>query len=762
MSQIFNEPTKSELRKQIAEHIAEVPKPDHYDALHDQLSESTLKKGHPLLEKKLPEDRFYDRELSWLRFNNRVLDLEKDPHVPLLERAQFGSIFASNLNEYFMVRVAGLKRRMEMGVAKNTVSGMTPRQQLHEISVLNHQEQENHARYTIETLLPELAKQGIELLKWNELTLDEQERLTQFFHEEVFPVLTPLAVDPAHPFPYISGNSLNLAVIVENSASGRSHFARVKVPDNLPRLIPIDSPEGAEEQGEHPSYRYITMENLMMAHLDLLFPGMTIREVHEFRITRNEDIELDEDETDNLLTEMQKELQRRRFGQPVRLELNEDSSPFLVNLLATRVGFSEDEIYRLPAPLDLTFLSELHHNVDRPDLKYKPYNAPTNRQILAVRDPDEGGTDIFAAIRKGDILLHHPYDSFNTSVVALLRQAAADPNVLAIKQTIYRTAADSSIVNALIAAAKAGKQVLALVEIKARFDEQANIGWARKLEHAGVHVVYGIVGLKTHCKLILIVRKENGELRRYCHIGTGNYNPSTARGYTDLGLLTCDHATGRDLTRLFNQLSGYAPRESFNRLLVAPRGIRPGLLERIRREEKAALDGRPAWIKIKVNALVDEKIIDALYRASQAGVKIDLVVRGACSLKPGIKGLSENIRVHSILGRFLEHSRIFAFANSQGPQIGEGPAVGPEVWIGSADIMHRNLDRRVEALIRINDPKQVKELIDYIDLQVSDETSSWHEQPDGSYVRHTVDKNGKRLQDSQEVLMHRHLHPGKN
>ncbi len=764
MSQIFNAPSKAELREQIAEHIAEVPKSGK-GPLQNELAESTLRQGHPLLEKKLPANRIYDRELSWLRFNNRVLDLEKDPRVPLLERAQFGSIFASNLNEYFMVRVAGLKRRLESGLATDTPSGMTPLQQLHAISVLNHQEQQDHARYTISTLLPELAKQHIELLKWNELTIDEQEHLTHFFHEEVFPVLTPLAVDPAHPFPYISGNSLNLAVIVENSASGKSHFARVKVPDNLPRLIRIDDHNDSDQSGnstDQPvSYRYITMENLMMAHLDLLFPGMTIREVHEFRITRNEDIELDEDDTENLLTEMQKELQRRRFGQPVRLEINQDSTPFLVHLLATQVGVTEDEIYRLPAPLDFTFLSELHHNVDRPDLKYKPYKAPTNRSVAAVRDSSTGESDIFAAIRKGDILLHHPYDSFNTSVVALLQQAASDPNVLAIKQTIYRTAADSSIVNALINAAKAGKQVLALVEIKARFDEQANIGWARKLEHAGVHVVYGIVGLKTHCKLILIVRKENGELRRYCHVGTGNYNPSTARGYTDLGLLTCNQIVGRDLTRLFNQLSGYAPRESFHRLLVAPRGIRPGILERIRREEKAALDGKPAWIKIKVNSLVDEKSIDALYRASQAGVKIDLVVRGACSLKPGIPGLSDNIRVHSILGRFLEHSRIFAFANSQGPQLGEGPDHGPEVWIGSADLMHRNLDRRVEALIRITDPNQIKALINYIDLQMSDNVSSWHEQPDGSYRRYTTSKDGKRLDDCQEILMQRHLHPNK-
>ena len=435
------------------------------------------------------------------------------------------------------------------------------------------------------------------------------------------------------------------------------------------------------------------------------------------------------------------------------MELSDVTSPYLSKVLITQLGVDESEVYRLPAPLDLTCLFELH-GIDRPDLKYKSFIPTTNRQIAQVET--SRAQDIFAAIRENDILLHHPYDSFSTSVQAFLEQAANDPKVLAIKQTLYRTSGNSPIIDALIDAAHAGKQVLALVEIKARFDEEANIAWARKLERAGVHVVYGIVGLKTHSKLSMVVRSENDGLRRYCHIGTGNYNPKTARMYTDMGLLTCDPVVGQDLTRLFNQLSGYAPKSSFHRLLVAPRTIRTGLIERIQREEQAARDGKEAWIKIKVNSLVDEKCIDALYRASQAGVKIDIVERGICALKPGVPGLSDTIRVRSILGRFLEHSRIFAFANSQGPQIGEGPMSGPEVWIGSADLMHRNLDRRVEALVRITDPAQIQELLDYIDTQMSDATSSWHMLSDGSYERHSTDEQGNPLQDSQSLLIEQH------
>lgn len=737
MAQIFDAPSKAILRSQIAEHIAEN---DNNDRRVDQEGEAPL-----------PKDRFFDRELSWLKFNQRVLECAENEDMPLLERANFAAIFASNLDEFFMVRVAGLKRRIDSGIAVPSAAGLSPRQQLRAISETAHRLQDEHAHYTIDTILTELEKERIVLLTWDKLTSSEQERLSRYYRQQVFPVLTPLAVDPAHPFPYISGGSINLAVIVENPASGKSHFARVKIPGNLPRLVPVD--DMTDEESKDERYGFIAMEKLIAAHLESLFPGMIIKEARSFRVTRNEDIDVEEDDAENLLNAMEKELLRRRFGPPIRLEITDTTSPFLSQLLADQLGVSQDEVYRLPSPLDLTVLFELG-SVDRPDLKNRPFVPTTNRQIAEVES--SRAQDIFAAIRERDILLHHPYDSFSTSVQAFLAQAAADPKVLAIKQTLYRTSSNSPIIDALIDAAHAGKQVLALVEIKARFDEDANIAWARKLERAGVHVVYGIVGLKTHCKLIEVVRQEADGLRRYCHVGTGNYNPKTARLYTDLGLLTCDPVVGQDLTRLFNQLSGYAPKSSFHRLLVAPRTVRTGLIQRIRREEDAARAGKEAWIKIKVNSIVDEKTIDALYRASQAGVKIDIVERGICALKPGVPGLSENIRVRSILGRFLEHSRIYAFCNADGPQIGEGPASGPEVYIGSADLMHRNLDRRVEALVRVTAPEQVDGLIKYVDLQMADSTMSWHMQPDGTYVLHTKDDEGRPLVDSQEYLIRKH------
>lgn len=737
MAQIFDAPSKAILRSQIAEHIAETDKNDKRE----------LQAG----EEPLPNDRFFDRELSWLKFNKRVLELAQDEDLPIIERASFAAIFANNLDEFFMVRVAGLKRRIDTGIAVTAASGLSPRQQLRAISEQAHRLQDEHAHYMIDHILPDLAKEQIVLLSWDKLTAAEQERLSRYYRQQVFPVLTPLAVDPAHPFPYISGGSINLAVLVENPASGKSHFARVKIPGNLNRLVPVD--DMTDDDAANVRYGFITMENLIIAHLESLFPGMIIKEARSFRVTRNEDIDVEEDDAENLLNAMEKELLRRRFGPPIRLEISDETSPFLSQLLADQLRVSADEVYRLPAPLDATVLFELG-GIDRPDLKYRSFVPTTNRQIAEVES--SRAQDIFAAIRERDILLHHPYDSFSTSVQAFLAQAAADPKVLAIKQTLYRTSSNSPIIDALIDAAHAGKQVLALVEIKARFDEDANIAWARKLERAGVHVVYGIVGLKTHCKLSLVVRQEADGLRRYCHVGTGNYNPKTARIYTDLGLLTCDPVVGQDMTRLFNQLSGYAPKSSFHRLLVAPRTVRSGLIQRIRREEDAARAGKEAWIKIKVNSIVDEKTIDALYRASQAGVKIDIVERGICALKPGVPGLSENIRVRSILGRFLEHSRIYAFANSDGPQIGEGPAAGPEVWIGSADLMHRNLDRRVEALVRITAPEQIDELIKYVDLQMADSTTSWHMAADGTYVRHAKDEEGRPLVDSQEYLIKKH------
>lgn len=728
------------LAEHIAEHVAQ---------------DSVLEPGLDTVLEQLPDDRFLDRELSWLAFNQRVLELAEDSSLPLLERVRFLAIFASNLDEFFMVRVAGLKRRIATGIAVTAASGLSPRQVLEAISEKAHDLMARHARVFAEQVQPALAAEGITLVRFSDLGDSEQDRLRKFFRRQIFPVLTPLAVDPAHPFPYISGLSLNLAVVVVNPATGKEHFARVKVPPLLPRFIAVDAsgrPSAPDEQTAAPEKgptSFVPVEDVIAEHLEQLFPGMEVREHHTFRVTRNEDVEVEEDDAENLLKAMEKELLRRRFGPPVRLELATGISPRIRSLLVRELGMAEDEVYELPAPLDMTGLN-LIADLDRPELQYPRFVPTTHRQLAEVESATP--SDVFARIRERDILLHHPYDSFSTSVQTFLEQAAADPQVLAIKQTLYRTSGDSPIVDALIDAAEAGKQVLALVEIKARFDEQNNISWARKLEQAGVHVVYGIVGLKTHCKLSLVVRQESDGLRRYSHVGTGNYHPKTARLYTDLGLLTCDPDVGQDLTRLFNQLSGYAPKSRFHRLLVAPRSVRAGLVARIDREAANARAGLPAWIKIKVNSMVDEATIDALYRASQAGVPVDIVVRGICALRPGVPGLSETIRVRSILGRFLEHSRVFAFANGR-PEP-EAGFEGPEVYIGSADLMHRNLDRRVEALVRIADPDQVTELVDLVDESVADSTSSWHLLPDGSWERHHVGPDGP-LVDLQTVLVQR-------
>ncbi|WP_454085096.1 RNA degradosome polyphosphate kinase [Georgenia sp. Marseille-Q6866] len=729
-----------------AEEVAE-----QADELVEEAGEEAGEDGGEVdpLDVGLPEGRFADRELSWLAFNQRVLEQAQDTTQPLLERAWFLSIFASNLDEFFMVRVAGLKRRIATGLAVTAASGLSPRQVLEAISVRAHELMEEHARTFAEDIQPALAAEGIEILHWGDLAESEQLRLRKYFRKQIFPVLTPLAVDPAHPFPYISGLSLNLAVVVRNPSSGKEHFARVKVPPLLPRFIAVDAAGRPHRPEETPSSRedgrtsFVPLEEIIGEHLDYLFPGMEIVEHHTFRVTRNEDLEVEEDDAENLLQALEKELMRRRFGPAVRLELAQGISAHVRDLLIRELGVVEHEVYELPSLLDLTGL-DVVHELDRPELKY-PKFVPVTAQALAEVESAQP-TNIFEAIRRRDVLLHHPYDSFSTSVQEFLAQAAADPKVLAIKQTLYRTSGDSPIVDALIDAAEAGKQVLAIVEIKARFDEQANISWARKLEEAGVHVVYGIVGLKTHCKLSLVVRNEKDGLRRYCHIGTGNYNPKTARGYEDLGLLTCDPDVGQDLTRLFNQLSGYAPRSRFRRLLVAPRSVRPGLVERIEREIAGHRAGRQAWIKIKVNSIVDETIIDALYRASQAGVQVDVVVRGICALRAGIPGLSENIRVRSILGRFLEHARVFAFA---------GDEELPDVWIGSADLMHRNLDRRVEVLVRIVDKGQVEFLTDLLDRCVAPTTSSWHLLPDGTWERHQFTEDGTPLEDLQQLLIAR-------
>ena len=681
----------------------------------------------------MPDDRFLDRELSWLAFNQRVLELAEDDSLPVLERANFLAIFASNLDEFFMVRVAGLKRRIATGLAVPTNVGKAPADVLADISAKAHELQARHARVFREQVKPALESSGILIEGWRDLDQADRDRIDEIFSTQIFPVLMPLAVDPAHPFPYISGLSLNLSVRVRNPKTQRVEFARLKVPQNLPRFVKL--PDDGTGR-----LRYIALEDLISNHLGELFPGMEILEHHEFRVTRNEDVEIEEDETESLIQALEKELLRRRFGPPIRLEITDDMDDVTLGLLMQELDITEQEVYRLPAPLDLGGLFELQ-KIDRPDLK-SPRRVPTTSLALQPKDPTDK-PDVFASISRGDILLHHPYESFATSVQTFLEQAAADPNVLAIKQTLYRTSGDSPIVEALIDAAEAGKAVLALVEIKARFDEQANITWARKLEKAGVHVVYGIVGLKTHCKLALVVRQEGNRLKHYSHIGTGNYNPKTSRIYEDLGLLTADDQVGKDLTRLFNELSGYAIEKKFKRLLVAPLHLRKGLLKRIGAETKNALAGKPARIRIKVNSMVDEAVIDALYRASQAGVPVDIWVRGICSLRPGVPGLSETIRVRSILGRYLEHSRIFWFENAGDPQ----------VYIGSADIMHRNLDRRIEALVRLVRPEHIGELGGLFDDAMAETTSSWWLGADGAWVRHDRDADGKPLRDLQTDRM---------
>ena len=682
----------------------------------------------------LVSERYLDRELSWLAFNQRVLELAEDPRVPVLERANFLAIFASNLDEFFMVRVAGLKRRIATGLAVPTNVGRSPIDVLSDISRKAKELQERHARAFRELVDPALAEAGIRIVAWDDLGDREVAHLHAYFSSQIFPVLMPLAVDPAHPFPYISGLSLNLSVRVRNSRTGRQEFARVKVPQMLHRFVRVDPDETIEDA------RYIALEDLIANHLGDLFPGMEIVEHHVFRVTRNEDVEVEEDETENLLQALERELLRRRFGPPIRLEITDDMDDVTLGLLSRELDIPEQGIYRLSGPLDLGGLFDLVR-LDRPELHY-PTHVPTTARQLLPGEPNQKA-DIFAAVSKQDVLLHHPYESFATSVQAFLEQAAADPDVLAIKQTLYRTSGDSPIVEALIDAAEAGKQVLALVEIKARFDEQANITWARKLEKAGVHVVYGLVGLKTHCKLALVIRQEKGGLRHYSHIGTGNYNPKTSRIYEDLGLLTADDQVGKDLTRLFNELSGYAIEKKFKRLLVAPLHLRKGLLKLIAAEVRNAEEGRPSGIRIKVNAMVDEAIIDALYRASNAGVPVDVWVRGIRSLRPGIPGLSENIRVRSILGRYLEHSRIFSFVNDGDPQ----------VYIGSADMMHRNLDRRVEALVRLVDPDHLVEIDSLFDLAMDESSSSWWLGDDGVWTRHSTDDAGHPLDDIQMTLM---------
>lgn len=693
---------------------------------------------HPNLAGDFGVDRFLDREISWLQFNTRVLELAEDPNLYLLERLNFLSIVTSNLDEFFMVRVAGLKRRIAAGIAVPSASGLSPEEQMEEIAEAAHALQDRQAKVFHEQVYPELEKENIRIVGWADLSEAEQQELSRFFRSDVFPILTPLAVDPAHPFPYISGLSLNLAVIVRNPQTGKELFARLKVPETMDRMIPVGGNRAVKaSSGE---VRFIPLEVIIAEHLDVLFPGMQVIEHHTFRVTRNEDLEMEEDDAENLLKALEKELLRRRFGPPVRLEVEDTINPTILELLVSELRIDEHEVYRLPAPLDLRGLADIA-KTNRPALHYPKHVAHTSRWLNA--NETSKAADVFSAARNHDVLLHHPYDSFATSVQAFLEQAAADPAVQAIKQTLYRTSGDSPIVDALIEAAEAGKQVLALVEIKARFDEQANIEWARKLERAGVHVVYGIVGLKTHCKLSLVVRKEADGLRRYCHIGTGNYHPSTARFYEDLGVITCDQQIGEDVSRLFNQLSGYAPKTTYKQLLVAPRSLRSGLIDNINKEIEHKKAGHRAKIQIKCNSMVDEAIIDSLYRASQAGVEVNVVVRGICALRPGVPGLSENIKVRSVLGRFLEHSRVFTFEN----------AGRPKVYIGSADMMHRNLDRRVEALVHVKAEAHIRYLLEMFDHYLSEKTSNWHLEADGSWIRHHIGADGQPLRDVQAYYL---------
>ncbi|WP_239532912.1 MULTISPECIES: RNA degradosome polyphosphate kinase [Nocardiaceae] len=683
----------------------------------------------------LPEDRYLNRELSWLDFNSRVLALAEDSSLPLLERAKFLAIFASNLDEFYMVRVAGLKRRDETGLSVRSADGLSPREQLALIARRTQEIADRHARTFIDRILPELANEGISVIRWSEVTSDERTRLTRYFTEQVFPVLTPLAVDPAHPFPYISGLSLNLAVTVKDSTTGGEHFARVKVPDNVDRFVQLHR----GDVGTVPAF--LPMEELIAAHLDVLFPGLQIVEHHAFRITRNADFEVEEDRDEDLLQALERELARRRFGSPVRLEVADDMTDHMLSLLLRELDVDPGDVIQVPGLLDLSCLMQLY-GVDKPVLKDAPF-VPATHPAFGERETPKS---IFSTLRDGDVLLHHPYDSFSTSVQRFIEQAAADPHVLAIKQTLYRTSGDSPIVNALIAAAEAGKQVVTLVEIKARFDEQANIAWARKLEQAGVHVVYGLVGLKTHCKTCLVVRREGDTIRRYCHIGTGNYNPKTARLYEDVGLITAADEIGADLTDLFNSLTGYSRKEQYRNLLVAPFGVRAGIVERIEAEVQAHKDGANARIRLKANALVDEQVIDALYWASTEGVQVEVVVRGICALKPGVPGLSENIQVRSILGRFLEHSRVLHFEAID------------EFWIGSADMMHRNLDRRVEVMAQVKDPKLSGQLNSMLDSAMDVTTRCWVLQSDGAWTASPA--SGETVRDHQVSLMRQRRYTG--
>ena len=661
-----------------------------------------------------PESPYLNRELSWLDFNHRVLALADVADTPVLERAKFLAIFSSNLDEFFQVRVAILKEQEAARLGGSSPDGLTPSEQLRAIRARIADLIDDQSKIFSGRVVPALGEAGVVLCAWDAIGDDDRGFLDDVFDRRIFPVLTPLAVDPGHPFPHISSLSLNLAVLVRNPRTGERRFARVKVPPLLPRFVAL--PDGE---------RFVPLEQIIAARLGELFPGMEVESHCTFRVTRDADLDLEEGEADDLLAAIDLNLRRRRFGEAVRLEIDRGMPAEVRQLLVHELALHDDDVYEIDGYLDLGGLWALY-GLDRPDLKDEPWMPVVPPALAGI---GEAPGDIFAVLREQDVLVHHPYESFTASVEAFIRQAAADPNVLAIKQTLYRTSGDSAIVKALIDASEAGKQVVVLIELKARFDEMANIAWARALEQAGVHVVYGLVGLKTHTKTALVVRNEADGLRRYCHVGTGNYNASTARLYEDIGLLTADEDLTADLGRLFNFLTGYSRHVQYKRLLVANTSLRARLTELIR-NEKTDPDG-PGRIVMKMNSLVDWDLITALYEASSAGVSIDLIVRGICCLRPGVPGLSENIRVRSIVGRYLEHSRIFAF----------GERAERHYYIGSADLMPRNLDRRVEAVTPVVDPALTPRLQEILDVSLADDVLAWELDPDGEW--HRVSPRGR-------------------
>ncbi|MGD9701804.1 MAG: polyphosphate kinase 1 [Acidimicrobiia bacterium] len=665
------------------------------------------------------DERILNRELSWLDFNDRVLAQAAEATVPLLERAKFLAICSSNLDEFFQVRVAALKDQIAAGITMPSPDGRLPSQQLLEVMDRVHRLVKAQESLLIDELLPGLAAAGIRVCRWDELERDDQKLLIEVFEQRIFPVLTPLAVDPGHPFPYISNLSLNLGVMVREPDGVERRFARVKVPQLLPRFLPV---------GED---RMIAIEEVIAAQLAYLFPGMVLDEHLVFRVTRNADLTLEEEEADDLLEAVEVELRRRRFGKAVRIEVEAGVSENVLRLLLDELDLDDDDVTYHRSFVDLTGLFVIH-SLDRPNLKDDAWPAITPRPILHAMEEERS---LFSVIRDSDLLIHHPYESFAGSVEAFIASAADDPRVQSIKMTLYRTSGDSPIVNSLVRAAERGVQVAVLVELKARFDEQANIAWAKMLERAGVHVVYGLVGLKTHSKCVLVVREDGDGLRRYAHIGTGNYNSKTARTYEDLGLLTADPEIGADLGELFNHLTGFSLEERYRRLLVAPNHLRHEILDLIAKEGASGGDG---LITLKLNSLTDPEIIEALYAASEAGAQVDLLVRGICCLRPGVPGMSERITVRSILGRYLEHSRILWFANGAGPG-------RPLTFIGSADLMPRNLDRRVEALAPVQHPAHQERLRGMLDMLLADDVLAWQLGPDAAWQRRT----GEGLADVQ-------------